>query len=173
MVHLIRSQITTSVGSGQGKGGNITIDPRFVILDHSAVRADAFGGPGGNVRIAADIYLTSASDVSASSALGVPGTIDIEARTTNMSGTLTRLPEGLLQAVTLLRASCARRVSAGRASSLVVSRRRGISIDQDGVLPNALFTGVLLHIAPPRTEGQQSELVPSVSLSVFRSDCLN
>jgi hypothetical protein len=39
-----RRQITTAVGSGKGAGGNITIDPEFVILEgcqkQSLVRLD-------------------------------------------------------------------------------------------------------------------------------------
>jgi hypothetical protein len=42
---------------GAGQWGNITIAPRCVILDRSQIRADAFGGPGGNVRIAAEVFL--------------------------------------------------------------------------------------------------------------------
>ena len=44
------SQITTAVRGGEGRGGNIVIDPEFVILERSQIRADAFGGPGGNIQ---------------------------------------------------------------------------------------------------------------------------
>jgi hypothetical protein len=36
--------MTATVKSGVGRGGNITIDPQFVILERSQIRADAFGG---------------------------------------------------------------------------------------------------------------------------------
>src|SRR5690606_26771805 len=59
LVYLSDSAITTSVGSGQGKGGNIRIDPTFVILDNSRIVANAFGGPGGNIQIIADHFIAS------------------------------------------------------------------------------------------------------------------
>src|SRR2546422_10501939 len=109
MAHLIKSQIITSVGSGQGKGGNITIDPRFVVLDNSQIRADAFGGPGGNVKIVADVYLTTDSVVSASSTLGVPGTLNVQASTTKVRATPARLTEAAAHAATPLTATPAGR----------------------------------------------------------------
>ncbi len=66
LLYLLDSQITTSVRSGVGSGGNITIGSEahpvdFVVLNGSQIRADAFGGPGGNIRIFADTFLTSES----------------------------------------------------------------------------------------------------------------
>ena len=171
MAHLIKSQITTSVGSGQGKGGNITIDPRFVVLDNSQIRADAFGGPGGNVKIVADVYLTTDSVVSASSALGVPGTINILASTTNVSATLARLPEAVAQAATLLRASCAARVAAGKASSLVVAGREGVPLEPGGYLPSPLMVEELGSAGLSRSEGHYWETFPRLSSVVLAPAC--
>jgi large exoprotein involved in heme utilization and adhesion len=85
-VELRDSQVTATVKTGVGKGGNIAIDPQFVILQGSQVRADAFGGPGGNVRIVAEVFLADpASQVSASSALGINGVVNIQAPVTNIS----------------------------------------------------------------------------------------
>ena len=41
------------VRSGEQQAGDITIDSQFVILDRSPISADAFGGPGGNVKVSA------------------------------------------------------------------------------------------------------------------------
>src|SRR5262249_35597829 len=69
LVALSNSQVTTSVQSGTGSGGNIIIDPTSVILNHSQIAADAFGGPGGNITIVADNFIASPdSTVTASSA---------------------------------------------------------------------------------------------------------
>ena len=171
MAHLIKSQITTSVGSGQGKGGNITIDPRFVVLDNSQIRADAFGGPGGNVKIVADVYLTTDSVVSASSTLGVPGTINVQASTTNVSATLARLPEAVAQAATLLRASCAARVAAGKASSLVVAGREGVPLEPGGYLPSPLMVEELGSAGLSRSEGHYWETFPRLSSVVLAPAC--
>jgi filamentous hemagglutinin family protein len=139
LIHLANSKITTSVGSGQGHGGNITIDPQFVVLNHSQIRADAFGGPGGRVDITAKVYLTQDSILSASSALSTPGTINIQASITDVSGSLARLPEAVLHGAELLRASCAARLAGGKASSLVLAAREGLPLEPGGLLPSPLY----------------------------------
>ncbi len=144
LLHLTDSQITTSVRSGRGSGGNITIGSashpiEFVVLNDSQIRADAFGGPGGNVGIFADVYLTSSSIVSASSALGVPGTINIQANVTDVSGGLTQLSESTLQASSLLRAACTARLAGGPSSSLVVSGREGLPPEPGAFMPSSLI----------------------------------
>lgn len=139
LLHLIDSEITTSVESGVGKGGNITIHSELVVLSNSRIRADAFGGPGGTVTIVADVYLPSLSLVSASSALAEPGTIDIQASITDVSGSLAQLPEAVLQAAALLRASCAARLAEGEASSLVLAGHGGLPLEPGGLLPSPLL----------------------------------
>jgi hypothetical protein len=99
LVQLQDSEITTAVGSGAGRGGNITMDPEFVVLEHSQLRADAFGGPGGNITVTAQVFLADpASQVSASSALGLSGVVDIRAPVTNVSGVVAPLPQTFGQA---------------------------------------------------------------------------
>ena len=107
MIQMTDSRITTSVESGVGGGGNINIDPEFLILNNSQILANAFGGPGGNINILADVFLVNsggtqptslAGIVEASSALSTPGTINIEATVTDVSGTVAPLPETPLQA---------------------------------------------------------------------------
>jgi len=141
--YLLNGKITTSVQSGVGEGGNITIGApghpvEFVILNGSEIRADAFGGPGGNINIFAGIFLTSNSILSASSALGLPGTIGIQAGVTDVSSSVGQLPESVLQAATLLRAACATRLAGGESSSLVVSGREGVPAEPGGALPSPL-----------------------------------
>ena len=41
----------------QTTGGNITIDPEFVILQNSQIVANAFAGQGGNIQITAEAFL--------------------------------------------------------------------------------------------------------------------
>jgi len=143
-LYLLNGKITTSVQSGFGQGGNIIIGSNahpieFVILSGSEIRADAFGGPGGNIDIFAGTFLTSSSILSASSALGVPGTIGIQAGVTDVSSSVSQLPESVLQAATLLRAACATRLAGGGSSSLVVSAREGLPAEPGGVLPSPLL----------------------------------
>jgi large exoprotein involved in heme utilization and adhesion len=121
MLRLRDSQITTAVGSGQGRGGNILIDPTFVLLERSQIRADAFGGSGGNVRIVTEVFLANpASSVSASSALGISGTVDIQAPVTNLSGVVAPLTPDFARATALLQDRCAARLWEGTVSTFVM-----------------------------------------------------
>jgi len=141
MVELIDSKITASVGGGpQTTGGNITIDPQYVILNDSKVIANAYEGKGGNIKINADIFLSSPeSVVSASSKLGISGTVDIRAPITNLSETLAPIQENFLSAEELLRDRCAAKIRGGKYSSFVVSGRDGLPIRPGSVLPSPIY----------------------------------
>ena len=79
-LRLRNSAITTSVQGGEGQGGNITIDPIFVILENSPIQANAYGGPGGNITLVADYLLLSGlSVIEASSARSVSGEVSVRA----------------------------------------------------------------------------------------------
>ena len=107
LIHLDSSAITASVQGGSGNGGNISIDPEFVILNHSQIAADAFGGNGGNVSIVANYFLASTdSSVTASSTLGLPGNVAILAPTYDLSGDLVKLPDTVVDASTLFKSRC-------------------------------------------------------------------
>src|SRR5262249_9190572 len=140
LLDLLNSQITATVKGGRGTGGNITIDTEFVVLNHSRIAADAFGGPGGNIRIVADNFLASPdSTITASSALSTPGTADIQASITNIVGLLEPLPENIFQATSLLQQSCAARYSSGKLSSLVVGSRNALPLEPGGFMPSPLY----------------------------------
>src|SRR5262249_9278949 len=160
MIQLTDSRVTTSVESGFGGGGNISIDPRGLILNNSQILANAFGGPGGNINIIADVFLVNNNGafptsltgiVDASSALSTPGTVNIEATFTNVVGTFTQLPSAPLQASELLRASCAARFSGGKASSLVVGGRDGIPLQPGDLLPSPLSVDLANAADTPST----------------------
>jgi large exoprotein involved in heme utilization and adhesion len=137
------------VGSGQGRGGNISIDPDFVILEHSQIVADAFGGPGGNITVAAQGFIAdAASRVSASSALAAPGNVNIQALT-NVSGVVAPLPQTFVQAGAVLRKRCAERRRGGKSSTLVLARRDGVPQAPGGMWPSPLTRAAL----PARTAG--------------------
>jgi filamentous hemagglutinin family protein len=140
-VHLKNSEISTSVGSGQGAGGNIFIDPTFVILENSKIVANAFGGPGGNIQIIADYFLASpGSLIEASSQLGVPGQVQILAVNASSNGALVALPSQFLDASALLRESCGARVASGApASSLVGVGRGGLAASPERQATSTYF----------------------------------
>lgn len=128
LVSLFDSRITTSVGTGAGNGGNIRIDPAFVVLKNSQITANAFGGNGGNIDIISDFFLTDTSSVvQASSQLGISGTVAITAPQTNLSSSLTVLPSAFFDASALIRQSCATRAERAASSSLVHVGRGGLA----------------------------------------------
>jgi large exoprotein involved in heme utilization and adhesion len=150
-VELHDSQITATVKTGVGKGGNITIDPQFVILQRGQVRADAFGGPGGNVRIVAGVFLADpASQVSASSALGINGVVNIQAPVTSLSGAVAPLPQEFAAVAALLRDRCAGRLREGRVSRLVLGGRDGVPSE-----PGSLLLSPLIQ-TDPREHGERT-----------------
>jgi hypothetical protein len=53
-LYLLSSEITTSVKGETGNGGNITIDPQFVVFNQISIIAQAIEGHGGNITINAD-----------------------------------------------------------------------------------------------------------------------
>ena len=146
IVQLNESQITTSVESGVGGGGNINIDPQFVIVNNSSIIANAFGGPGGNITIVANEFLQSATSViEASSALSAPGTIEIRSPENNVENNISALPAAFIDASALLRGLCTARRT-GAPSSFVVAGRGGLPVEADGYLPS-LSTEVAAGVA--------------------------
>ncbi|MDM8559436.1 filamentous hemagglutinin N-terminal domain-containing protein [Candidatus Parabeggiatoa sp. HSG14] len=91
-LYLIDSEISTSVGTGFGYGGNITLRPEFVVQDESPIIAESYGGPGGNIQITTtSIYQFPPilkSRISASSQFGVDGEVYIDSHTVDMNGML-------------------------------------------------------------------------------------
>jgi len=161
LVHLIDSEMTTTVQGGGGDAGNITIDPRFIILEGSRIIANAFQGMGGNIRLDAGVFLADpASLVSASSTLGIQGTVDIRAPVTSLSGTLAPLPQAFVSAAELLPARCAARLSGGKVSSLVLGGREALPPDPGGLLPSPLALDARL-LAGPAVPGVPRQLQPS------------
>ena len=140
MVHLKDSEITASVGGGASTvGGNISIDPQYVILDHSKIIANAYEGQGGNIRIVSNVFLADPySVVDASSALGIDGTVDIRAPITEISGTLVPLGEDFISAFELLREPCMARIRGGQYSSFIVSGRDGLPVEPGAWLPSPM-----------------------------------
>lgn len=136
LVQLTDSRITTSVGSGFGNGGNIDIDPVFVILNNSVIQANAYGGNGGNIRIVTD-YLISSTDsrIEASSQLGIAGSIEISSPNVDVGAGLTVLPSSYLDASLLLRDACAGSRGAAGANTLVGAGNGGLPQG-----PGGLFT---------------------------------
>ncbi|MEK9139890.1 MAG: filamentous hemagglutinin N-terminal domain-containing protein [Nitrospirota bacterium] len=132
-VYLQNSTISASV-PGNGDGGNISIDPKFVILQHSQILAKTDQGTGGNITITTSVFQPDASSViNADSDSGVNGTVTIQSPNAPASGKIQPLGNRPLQATSLLSQHCAR-VAGGEFSSFTVAGRDTLPTEPGGWL---------------------------------------
>ncbi|MBD1866444.1 S-layer family protein, partial [Cyanobacteria bacterium FACHB-471] len=134
------SLITTTAGTERagGNGGNIDIDADFIVAlpnARSDIRANAFTGTGGTVNIttkglfgiaaqAQDNPLTS--DITASSELGVQGTVDITPPSVDPRRGLTELPVAVVDASDQITQTCPGVGGRGETGEFVVTGRGGL-----------------------------------------------
>jgi filamentous hemagglutinin family protein len=134
LVYLLQSSISASAGN---VGGNITIDPLFVVLDQSSI--SAFGGvANGNIVIDTNYFLDQSSPVEAT------GAITISVPDLDLSRSLLPLPIGLVDDEKELRETCARSIR-HESSSLIVVGRGGTESAPDELQPDF----GLPDVAPP------------------------
>jgi hypothetical protein len=141
--HLDHSTLAATAGStlaatgAGGAGGNITVDPTFIILDHATISANAALGRGGNILLRADNFLSSESLLTASG--NTAGTVEIAAPELDLAAGLVILPDALVDASTQLRELCAARLGLDFSSFLVIGRG-GVSFSPDEALPSATLS---------------------------------
>lgn len=122
-VRFVNSTLSTSVQGTEGSGGNIFIDPQVVVIQGSAVTAQAVGGAGGTMTFVTPLFLAdSASVVSASSQRGPSGTVTIQSPTSNLSGTVGQLTAKPSQPQVLLQSHCAAKSGNGLSTFLLTGR---------------------------------------------------
>ncbi len=140
-ITLYNSRITSSVGGGPAtRGGNISIDPQFLILKNSQIVANAYAGTGGNITIIANNMLADPSSVvDASSQLGISGNVDIQAPVNNISGLLNPLSSDYVSASALLRERCIARIREGKYSSFVIGGRDGLPVEPGNMMPGLSY----------------------------------
>jgi filamentous hemagglutinin family protein len=124
------SRIVTSA-TGASTGGNITIhSPVIAGAENSDIIANAVQGNGGNINITTEgIFgltfrpqLTANNDITASSQLGVSGTVQVNALTINPVSTLRALPTEVVDASQQIAQTC----DAAQTSQFVVTGRGGL-----------------------------------------------
>jgi large exoprotein involved in heme utilization and adhesion len=154
LLHLSNgSSITTSAAGGTGKGGNITLNSVFIVLDEgSRIIANALEGQAGNILIrilgGGALFQSPDSLIRASNRFGVEGSVVIDAPDTDIIAGFAGLPANFLDAATVLTQLCAGR-SGANVSSLVV-RKYEVLPDS----PYALRVQLPRVIPTPRTAKQ-------------------
>lgn len=138
LLDLEESRISATAATGTGSGGDVTIHASAVALEAGEILAQADLGRGGEIRVTADVFVTdteSRLDASAGD-LQLSGTVRVDAPDLDLTGALAILPESYLDAVGLLRESCAARTQ-GAEGSFVLAGRDGNPPTPDGPLPAA------------------------------------
>ncbi|NEU74557.1 filamentous hemagglutinin N-terminal domain-containing protein [Hassallia byssoidea VB512170] len=170
------SRISTNAGDGQrgGDGGNITINSPngFIVAvpnEDSDISANAFTGSGGRVDITATgIYgiesrprPTDLSDITASSELGVQGTIEINTPYVDPSRGLLQLPAGVVNTPALIASNCTAFDEEG--ATFLVTGRGGLPPSPDDFLSNdVVWTDTRLSAAT----AQNPDRIPTAKLSI-------
>jgi hypothetical protein len=103
-------------------GGDIFVDPKFIIFDRSLISANA-SLTGGNIVLIAENFLPSETLVTATGSTA--GTVQISAPQLNLSGALAVLNAQLVDASLRFQERCAMRLG-GDVSSFLVLGRGGV-----------------------------------------------
>jgi filamentous hemagglutinin family protein len=147
MVRVVNGRVSTSVAGSANDtaGGNIFIDPQFVVLQNSQVIAQANAGSGGAINVIAGVFIADPNTlVSASSQQGPQGTVNIQSPVQNVGGELAALSDEFSSAAALLAQQCAARAADGKFSTFVVAAREGVPVEPGGFLASPLLTAELL-----------------------------
>jgi filamentous hemagglutinin family protein len=129
---LIRLNDSTIASSVQGDpntvGGDINLDPDFIILQNSQILAKAVQGEGGNITLIANdtVLVDSFSTLDASSALGISGTVNVQAPTKFLSEAIVPLDDQPVNVATLYGARCVAGAG-GHFSTFVDSKKDSLS----------------------------------------------
>jgi filamentous hemagglutinin family protein len=170
-VELTNSTISASVLDGTGGGGNVDIDPQFVILQNSQILANAVSGPGGNINITTNLLLPDpASRIEASSQFGQQGNIVIQSPVSPASGKIVPLGQKPLVHTALLSQRCAA-LAGGNASSFTVAGRDSLPAEPGGWISSPLALsiaesadGTLTEKGTHTGQNQVAEEAPLLSL---------
>ena len=148
-VLLTDSSITAEAGgvTPTDAGGNIDIDPEYVILSSSDIVARANAGNGGNIAIQAGFFIASGdSTLDASSTSGIDGDVLIDSPNEILGSVLPLEVPAVVGGV--IAQDCLPRASEQR-STLTVETRRSAAVTPGDYLPSPPTEGELAANAVP------------------------
>lgn len=121
------SSITTSAKE-DATGGNITINSTFILArDGSQINANAVEGQGGNIDITAEgLFFDNSSNLTASSALGIDGTINVNTQIDPTQGVVILSPEVVDAESVVAQNLCLPNQDRIAGSSFVITGRGGL-----------------------------------------------
>ncbi len=135
LIRVANGSISSSVQGGPSTaGGNITIDPKTVVLQNAQIRANADQGNGGNIQITTPLFLKdSTSIIDASSRFGLSGTVTIQSPTANLSGAVGQLVSKTSPPQVLLQNRCVA-LAGGEQSTFILTGRNTLPVEPGGWL---------------------------------------
>lgn len=162
---------------GIGDGGNIIIESSLILaipIENSDITANAFEGRGGNINITAQgIFgiesrsrLTPLSDITASSQLGINGTVQINTLDTQIVPT-TRFPENIVQPSQIT--STCQANSNTKVSTFVNTGTGGIPYNPDNFLPASNTGWYDSSLNVPQSENTVKEPLPTAPVQVVEA----
>lgn len=124
LIRVANGSISSSVQGGPSTaGGNITIDPKTVVLQDAKILASAQQGNGGNITITTPLFLADPrSVVDASSQFGLNGSVTIQSPTSNLSETVGQLASKTSPPQVLLQNRCVA-LAGGEQSTFILTGR--------------------------------------------------
>ncbi|MDH5562960.1 MAG: hypothetical protein OEY91_04960, partial [Nitrospirota bacterium] len=168
LIQLNDSTISSSVqGNETTAGGDVTLDPDFIILQNSQVLAKAVQGRGGNITLIYNkaFLRDSFSTLDASSALGISGSVNIEGPTKFLSGAILPLEQQPVNVAALYGARCAAG-SGGQFSTFVDSKAESLSPTPGAFLASPLLNSAAsTHVVADRSAGQRAPVILTASIA--------
>ncbi len=166
-IYLVNSQVTTSVNEEFGGGGNITVNPEFIIFDDSTVFAKAKKGQGGNISITTTGIYDFVDEpietiINASSEFGMDGIVTVKTPDNNSQEGLFSLPTTLFDASKFINTPCAQKV-ATNLSSFILTPSEGTSNAVGDVLPSGIILSKLQK--PSLTTNNRNHNLPKLVLA--------
>lgn len=152
--------ISASAGgvTAMDDGGNILIDPIFVILRESSILATANAGNGGNIGIRSDYFIIDAnSEIDASSQTGLDGRVTIDA-VDNIYGSVLLLETPSMEVPGVITQKCVAAAFQDR-SSLTVEQRETYAWSPEDYLPSPLKTTSAINVAASSSDECRFSLI--------------
>ena len=162
---LNEASVSTSVSTGDGAGGDVTLDaPLVLAIDGSRVETKAFEGPGGDITIrSADFFSSFNTVLDPDSEFGVSGSINGEI--TADSEIDPAVQAQYLDASDLIAARCSDR---SQDSGFFAVSNAGAPIDADGTLPAFDAVADIAHRGDRLARATTAELAFAEGTAQFR-----
>ena len=137
---LLNSKTASNVKFGTGDAGDIKLESKNVLLNHSKIQANAEQGDGGAIFIKTDNYIKSMDSlVEATSKRGNDGTVKVESPKKDINKELVSLPDQFMDATKWLKNRCETR-SGKFVSRLTVGGKESSPAINDDLQPFELLT---------------------------------